>query len=289
MNKEDFNVLTLPINNQLINNENINNENINNQLINNENINNQLINNENINNQLMNNEDINNQLMNNEDINILTLNNDKNVKCKKIKSKKLKKSIKTKTIKTITDIDISINIYKLNETPENIINYFTKNNYKINENKINGLNAYLISKGLYIKIFRDEDNTKNLINDIETFKAIYKKCIKIENYKNIGSNFCFILYNKYDKNNFEILFLKNNKLIKTTNNIFYNYIYKKIKKHNMFILTHNNKLTFSYGNYCSCFIDNKIIDNLFVDNSSIKKFYKYNKIKIIYWITTYIN
>lgn len=263
MKNEDINILNLPIINENVINQNIINENI------------------------------NNELMKKEDINILTLKNCNSLFLNKTKNKisKQNKILKTlKTLKTNANIDISINIYKLTETPQNIINHFTKNKYKMNENKIQGLNAYLICKGLYIKFFRDENNTNDLINNINTFKQIYKKCEKIENDKSIGSNFCLIFYNKYNKNNFEIFLLKNNKLIKTTNNIFYNYIYKKIKKNNMFILTNNNKLTFSYGNYCSCNIDNKIIDNLFINNyHSVKKFYKYNKIKIIYWITTYIN
>jgi hypothetical protein len=177
-----------------------------------------------------------------------------------------------------------------------IINDFSLNNslidnYKLNQNKINGIIAYLIVKDLFNKffIFKNSD----AITDFNSFIEVYKKYIKLDNSLKQGCNFFLKFYNSYSfiPNDFEFIQLKENNMTKINKTKSFLYIEKKLNKDNFFLLKNNKELIISYGK--SIIVDiNPDLINLFLNNTlnsdSIKKYYKYNKIKILYYVSIFI-
>ncbi len=177
-----------------------------------------------------------------------------------------------------------------------IINDFSLNNslidnYKLNQNKINGIIAYLIVKDLFNKffIFKNTD----AITDFNSFIEVYKKYIKLDNSLKQGCNFFLKFYNSYSfiPNDFEFIQLKENNMTKINKTKSFLYIEKKLNKDNFFLLKNNKELIISYGK--SIIVDiNPDLINLFFYNTlnsdSIKKYYKYNKIKILYYVSIFI-
>jgi len=165
------------------------------------------------------------------------------------------------------------------------------NNHKLNQNKIGGIIAYLIVKDLFNKFFIYKN--ADAITDFNSFIEVYKKYIKLVNSLKEGCNFFLKFYNSYSfiPNDFEFIQLKEENMTKINKTKSFLYIEKKLNKNNFFLLKNNNELIFSYGK--SIIVDiNPDLINLFLSNTlnsdSIKKYYKYNKIKILYYVSIFI-
>lgn len=165
------------------------------------------------------------------------------------------------------------------------------NNYKLNQNKIDSIIAYLIVKDLFNKffIFKNTD----AITDFNSFIEVYKKYIRFDNTLKQGCNFFLKFYNSYSfiPNDFEFIHLNENNMTKINKTKSLLYIEKKLNKDNFFLLKNNKELIISYGK--SIIVDiNPDLINLFLNNTlnsdSIKKYYKYNKIKILYCLSIFI-
>jgi hypothetical protein len=197
--------------------------------------------------------------------------------------------------------NISIIDYKLTELPPNVIEFISQNNYKLNNNKIDALSAFLISKGLYIKFFRNDTNTLDLIKNFVDFKKIYKKYTDLEKENSIGYNFCLKFFNIYDSSyseqifdseiDHDYFFLTHDTIIKINKKDSFGYIEKRLEKNNIFLIQQNDKIIISYGSYVIVDISPELIDYFFsksIEESKIKKYYKYNKVKILYWVSTFV-
>jgi hypothetical protein len=198
---------------------------------------------------------------------------------------------------------MSIIDYKLTEIPPNIIEFVSQDNYKLNDNKLSALGSYLIAKGLFTKIFGSGTNTgpnaRDTIRDFDSFTTLYKKYIQMNPVNTMGYNFCIKLYNKYNTmqrenaydiydmfENTEYLHLSNETIVKIKNTKPYEYIERRLGINNLFIMKKDNNIVLSYGSFITCDIEPELINKFFsnsTDYSQIKKYYKYNKMKIIYW------
>ena len=227
---------------------------------------------------------------------------EKNYKNKSKKKYKKKNNVNKKTLEKLQNSpkNVSIINYKLSELPPNIIQFISQNDFKLNNNKICALSAYLISKGLFIKIFRDEQNTTDLITDFNSFVLVYKRYIELKPENTLGYNFCLKFYNSYktpDDNyinniydNFDYVHLKNNNIIKINKFEPYFYIERRLEVNNLFLMKKNSEVVVSYGSYIIIDINPDIINSFFNnsnDYSQIYKYHRYNKLKIIYWVSVF--
>lgn len=219
----------------------------------------------------------------------------------KYKIKKGKLNIHKKLLHKLNNAPTNLSIidYKLSEIPPNIIEFVTRDNYKLNDNKLAALGAYLIAKGLFIKIFRTNSNTSDAITNFDSFAQLYKNYIQLNQSNTIGYNFCLKLYNQYNTpnngynydiydiyENVEYLYLSNETIIKIKNTKPYSYIERRLEINNLFIMKQNKNVILSYGSFINIDINPELINNFFsnsTDYLQIKKYYKYNKMKIMYW------
>ena len=114
-----------------------------------------------------------------------------------------------------------------------------------------------------------------------------------------GYNFCIKLYNQYNTiqrehaydiydmfENIEYLYLSNETIVKIKNNKPYAYIERRLGINNLFIMKKDNDVILSYGSFIIVDVNPELINKFFsnsTDYSQIKKYYKYNKMKIMYW------
>ena len=111
-------------------------------------------------------------------------------------------------------------------------------------------------------------------------------------------NFYIKLYNKYDilsnkylfngHENTEYLRIYDSTVIKIKNTKSIIYIEKRLDADNLFIAKKGDDIILSYGICINMDADNDTIDSFFnylMANSQLKKYYRYNKMKIICWIS----
>jgi hypothetical protein len=216
----------------------------------------------------------------------------------KYKMNRAKLNVKKKLLYKLNNVPVNISIinYKLSEIPPNIINFVSRDNYKLNDNKLLALGAYLIAKGLFIKIFRTESNASNIITNFNSFAQLYKNYIQLNPSNTVGYNFCLKLYNQYNTvqkkylyniyENAEYLYLSNETIIKIKNIKPFSYIERRLEINNLFIMKKDNNVVLSYGSFIIIDINPELINDFFYNSSDyqqIKKYYKYNKMKIMYW------
>lgn len=214
------------------------------------------------------------------------------------KMNKTKINIKRKLLYKLNNVPINLSIinYKLSEIPPNIIEFVSRDNYKLNHNKLLALGAYLIAKGLFIKIFRTESNSSDIITNFNSFAQLYKNYIQLNPLNTVGYNFCLKLYNQYNSRskkymysnyeNSEYLYLSNETIIKVKNIKPFSYIERRLEVNNLFIMKKDDNIVLSYGSFINVDINPELINNFFYnsnDYQQIKKYYKYNKMKIMYW------
>jgi hypothetical protein len=197
--------------------------------------------------------------------------------------------------------NISVLDYKLPEIPKNIIDDVTQHNYKLNNYKILGLSSYLIAKGLFIKLFKTDENISDIITDFNSFTQVYKKYIQLKSENKVGYNFCLKFFTLYKTSptkrinhiydNHEYLYLLEDTIIKIKNTTPIIYIEKRLDINNVLLTKLDKNLILSYGSYIVCDINENMINNFFsnsTDYTYIKKFSKYNKVKIFFWTSVII-
>lgn len=180
-----------------------------------------------------------------------------------------------KSPKYIITIDTDIT-----SIPQNIIDYYENNNYTLNKNNLNTINAFLISKLYFNKIFPN-----NCFNDLNTFTCFYKNLILN---KNIEYNICLKLYNNDE---YIYLYLVNNTIIKIINTNPYKYIENRLANNNVVLLVKDNKIILCYGKCIDCDFD-LIIFKDFLNITSqtlLNHLEKFSNIKIFFWIAKAIN
>jgi hypothetical protein len=230
-----------------------------------------------------------------------------NKRLAKYKINKGKLNIHKKILYKLNDApkNLSIINYKLSEIPPNIIEFVTRDNYKLNDNKLLALGAYLIAKGLFIKMFRTKSHSLDIITNLNSFSQLYKKYIQLEPLNAVGYNFCLKLYNqyntkkKYSRNshdnydnydNIEYLYLSNETIIKIKKINPYLYIERRLEINNLFIMKNDNNVILSYGSFIIIDVNPELLNDFFYNSnnlSQIKKYYKYNKMKIMYWTSVF--
>jgi len=92
------------------------------------------------------------------------------------------------------------------------------------------------------------------------------------------------LYNIYG--NAEYLYLSNETIIKIKNIKPFSYIERRLGINNLFIMKKDDNVVLSYGSFIVIDINPELINDFFYNSSDyqqIKKYYKYNKMKIMYW------
>lgn len=191
--------------------------------------------------------------------------------------------------------------YKLEEISPEIINFINQDGYKLNDKKILGLKGYLIAKGLFMYFFKNRVEDANFIYNYDYLIEIYKKNIELSSKELPRYNLYLKMYNKYKilpddhmydiHENNEYLCLDNLTIIKIKNKKSIIHIEKRLDNNKLFIAKKDDNIILSYGTCTNIDIDNESIDKFFknsIADSEIKKYYKYNKIKIIYWVSVFI-
>ena len=214
-------------------------------------------------------------------------------------NKNINININTKTNKIIPPkIDIiplpnnclSSNI-QIENVPAKLIKKL-QNNLNINDfNIYNIVCAFLNSKIIFNKLFTNNSG-KNIINSIDSF---------ISNYKNIiyndhnGYNIFLKLSDDFGAEKY--ICMKKNTLIKINKPDDYKLLNEIIQKEKIFLLSDKKKYYVAKGDYLISNINKNQIKNIFFNkldisdpkiSSNYELFCKYNKITIIYWISTKI-
>ena len=149
-------------------------------------------------------------------------------------------------------------------------------------------------------MFKTKSNTLDIITNFNSFTQLYKKYIQLKPVDILGYNFCLKLYNQYNtvhkKNiyniyeNTEYLYLSNDTIIKIKKIKPFLYIERRLEINNLFIMKNDNNVILSYGSFINIDINPELINNFFYnsnDFSQINKYYKYNKMKIMYWTSVF--
>ena len=159
-------------------------------------------------------------------------------------------------------------------------------------NIYNIISSFLNSKIIFDKLFIDKSGDK-IISSIDTF---------ISNYKNIVTNdfngYNILLKLSDDFSSEKYIYMKKNTLIKITKQDDYKLLNNIMLKEKIFLLCEKNKFFVCIGDMFSSNINKNQIKNIFFNKldindpkiaSNYELFCKYNKISIIYWISTKIS
>jgi hypothetical protein len=159
-------------------------------------------------------------------------------------------------------------------------------------NIYNIVSAFLNSKIIFDKLFVDNSGDK-IISSIDTF---------ISNYKNIVTNdfngYNILLKLSDDFSSEKYIYMKKNTLIKITKQDDYKLLNNIMLKEKIFLLCEKNKFFVCMGDIFTSNINKNQIKNIFFNKlditdpkiaSNYELFCKYNKISIIYWISTKIS
>jgi len=151
--------------------------------------------------------------------------------------------------------------------------------------------SFLNSKIIFTKLFINSQG-ELIINSIDNF---------ISNYKNIISNdfngYNIVLKLNDDFSNEKYIYMKKNTLIKINKTEDYNLLSKIINKDKIFLFYEKNKFYICIGDTFSSNINKNQIKNIFFNKldlsdpkilSNYELFCKFNKLTIIYWISTKI-
>ena len=96
------------------------------------------------------------------------------------------------------------------------------------------------------------------------------------------------VYNIYE--NIEYLCIEGSTIIKIKDTKSILYIEKLLDSDNLFIAQKENKIILSFGRCIDIDINNEQIEKFFKNSmteSQIKKYYRYNKIKMICWVSVF--
>ncbi len=161
-----------------------------------------------------------------------------------------------------------------------------------NFNIYNIVCAFLNTKLIFNKLFT-ESNGDNIINSIDSF---------ISNYKNIANNDHFgyniLLKLSDDFNSEKYIYMKKNTLIKINKSDDYKLLNEIIQKEKIFLFGDKKKYHICMGDCLISNINKNQIKNIFFNKldisdpkiaSNYELFCKYNKISIIYWVSTKIS
>lgn len=151
--------------------------------------------------------------------------------------------------------------------------------------------SFLNSKLIFTKLFTNQRGEK-IITSIDSF---------ITNYKNIITNdfngHNILLKLSDDFANEKYIYMKKNTLIKITKSDDYQLLYDIISKEKVFLLCDKSKFYVCIGDIFTSDINKNQIKNIFFNKldindpkiaSNYELFCKYNKLTIIYWISTKI-
>ena len=167
-----------------------------------------------------------------------------------------------------------------------------QNNSNINDfNIYNIVCAFLNSKIIFNKLFTNNSG-ENIINSIDSFISNYKNII---NNDHNGYNIFLKLSDDFGAEKY--ICMKKNTLIKINKPDDYKLLNEIIQKEKIFLLSDKKKYYVSIGDYLISNINKNQIKNIFFNKldisdpkiaSNYELFCKYNKITIIYWISTKI-
>lgn len=218
-----------------------------------------------------------------------------NYSIKKIKNLKKKFDIETteenfKQFQKCINLPSNITINKVKEfsLSQNIIKLFDINN----KNTMPLLYSYIYTKLIYNKIFLENDEDK--IIDLKSFYKLYKK-LTLNDID--GYNIVLKMYSSEDNNKFQYIYMNKHKLIKINNYDEYENILNNLINNNKFVLNNDNNYYISIGDYNIFDLTPENIKTIFFNKEDLKnkiykknykQFKKYNKIVIIYWISTKI-
>lgn len=207
---------------------------------------------------------------------------------------------KLKNILYLVPKNMHIINYKLPQISQETINFIIKDNYKLNDNKMSALNAYFFAKQLFRDFFKNELTDKCFQLNFNFFIEIYAQNIESSLLNVPKYNFYIKMHNKYkvlpDKHayniyeNVEYLCINSSTLIKIKNTKSILYIEKLLDSDNLFIALKENKIILSYGACIDIDINNEQIEKFFKNSMTelqIKKYYRYNKIKMICWVSVF--
>ena len=168
-----------------------------------------------------------------------------------------------------------------------------QSNTNINDfNIYNIVSAFLNSKLIFDKLFVNKSGDK-VISSIDTFISNYKNIITMDNN---GYNILLKLSDDFGSEKY--IYMKRNTLIKITKPDDYKLLNNIILKEKIFLICEKNKFFVSVGDIISSSINKNQIKNIFFNKldindpkiaSNYELFCKYNKISIIYWISTKIS
>jgi hypothetical protein len=166
-------------------------------------------------------------------------------------------------------------------------------NTDINDfNIYNIVSAFLNSKLIFNKLFVNKSGDK-IISSIDTFISNYKNIITLDNN---GYNILLKLSDDFGSEKY--IYMKRNTLIKITKPDDYKLLNNIMLKEKIFLLCEKNKFFICVGDIISSSINKNQIKNIFFNKldindpkiaSNYELFCKYNKISIIYWISTKIS
>lgn len=166
-------------------------------------------------------------------------------------------------------------------------------NTDINDfNIYNIVSSFLNSKLIFNKLFVNKSGDK-IISSIDTFISNYKNIITLDNN---GYNILLKLSDDFGSEKY--IYMKRNTLIKITKPDDYKLLNNIMLKEKIFLLCEKNKFFICVGDIISSSINKNQIKNIFFNKldindpkiaSNYELFCKYNKISIIYWISTKIS
>jgi hypothetical protein len=168
----------------------------------------------------------------------------------------------------------------------NIANSIIKNFDILNNNTVPIVKSFVLCKYTFNNLFSN-------VSCINSFYDFYKNIIKVES-KNY--NIIIKFYNNDD--DYLFIYLDKNTLIKIKNPKGYDEIKNSLSKNNSFIIKDNDNYYMSFGKQINSFINKDIIKKIFfnkidLDNDNNRKNFnlitKFNKLTIIFWISTKIN
>jgi hypothetical protein len=190
--------------------------------------------------------------------------------------------------------------YKLAKISDQIINRVACSEYKLNENKMSALNAYCVARKLFTYFFENSASNKHSTIDFSYFIGIYVQNEKLSLSSGPKYNFYIKLYNKHNlTTNFhtyntysilEYMCVFGSKIVKIKNTNSIIQIESQLEKYNLFIGQKENHIILSYGKCTEIDINNEQIDLFFkksMDHIQIQKYYRYNRIKMIYWVSVF--
>jgi len=254
---------------------------------------------------MLNNKNISENITNSKNIKevVNIINDYSKIKIAKNTTNKKEYSVNTKIKNILYDIPKNMFVldYKLTPVPQDIINFIIQDNYKFNDNKMKALSAYLIAKTLFTQLFKNELDKTNSMLTLNYFMDVYTKHNESNGTNVQKYNFYLKMYNKYETSlskkidnsykNLEYFCLCDSTIIKIKNTKSLIYIENALQANKLFISKRSNDIIFSYGECVDVNIDYDTIEKLFNDlmqSSEVKKYYKYNKVKIMCWTSVVI-